>query len=676
MILRIFVLILFSLSVCGIANGQSVKNLNPSLLEAEWGFWMDAGGEATLSSLRAAPFWSPNDPKTKDYQDYLRWLMGPKNQPTYWMRLILTNRSIQRQELILNTGNIEYAKFYHSAAPGRYESAGLFRNPLGLSQLNFNLEALQKDTLYISMENYVVEAKDVTVYVGLLETIKQKHLDFEAHYWLWYYFQHGFLFLFLFLACTVFSTWLLQRKRKEFLYYVVYLAAFAIFFAALFLEVKARSFTLENASGAPPFSVFYLKGLLIVYSWAYFYFFNYYLLDYQKQDVEITILNRFVEMIQIIILLMEVCLLLSHIPTSIKLYGFMIGGALLTLVALCYNITIELRREHQIKYIEVKIMNGVAMVTNLVVIPFTIYELYCHKNWLSPAGFFALQLAALTEALFFHFTSNQKTKRLQRGYLEQLSMRLKAEKAKVGIGKDFHDTIGGHLSVLGYKTDIIKRLFGAGDKEKALAKLQEIDDIVKKAEEDLRWLIWLADQRNSTLHALLQKIQNDLETHFSDTEVLLHIVLPIPEPQFEINPLQQKSLFLFIKEAMENARKHAEASNIYLSFLWQQATAEFQLVIRDDGKGFEAYKRRPGGYGLDSLKDRAEELRATLTIDSVSSGGTVLVLEGRLSELPEISSRGLFSRIAARIFGRFSNKIAHATLQTARKALKFAKITS
>jgi signal transduction histidine kinase len=48
------------------------------------------------------------------------------------------------------------------------------------------------------------------------------------------------------------------------------------------------------------------------------------------------------------------------------------------------------------------------------------------------------------------------------------------------------------------------------------------------------------------------------------------------------------------------------------------------LEIRDDGSGFDARLDRPGHYGLESMRTRAAEAGASLTILSVPGRGTVI----------------------------------------------------
>lgn len=72
------------------------------------------------------------------------------------------------------------------------------------------------------------------------------------------------------------------------------------------------------------------------------------------------------------------------------------------------------------------------------------------------------------------------------------------------------------------------------------------------------------------------------------------------------------------QEAMTNAVRHARANAIDV---WLEATEDAVTVrVRDDGSGISA--DAPRGVGIVSMRERAEELGGTLTIEPILEGGT------------------------------------------------------
>lgn len=665
-VFRIYTITFLLSLACLVVSGQVVKNLDSNVIKHEFAFWNDSTGNAGTKTLLNATFWRPlnttDSLKSNKDRDHLLWILGQQEQPIRWVRTIIINITPEFQRLTIHTGNIEFAKYFLASESKHFKNAGLFRNPMQAPEFQIDLGPMESDTLYISIENYVVEPKYVHVHIGLENTIRQEKNNFKKQYEGWHYFQNGFIFLFLFISVTIFFTWLFQRDRIEFLYYSFCLALFSIFFGALFWEVQALSFTFRLVPGAPPFSVYYLKGLFIVYSWAYFHYFNQYL-GFNKEDSELSAFNRFIEIIQSIVIIMEICLLFAHIPTLIKFYAFIIGGALLNLVAIGYNAAIKTRREVQFALIEVQIMNAVAFMMNVVMVPFTIFEMIIGWGWLSPSGFMGMQISMLTEAAFFHFTSNQKTKRLQKEYNEELAKRLEAEKQRKEIGRDFHDLIGGYLASMGYKIHNIIGLLPPSIDQNIIINLKEINDIAKKVDKDFRWLIWQTDHENCSLQALLEKINKEMHALFDDTDTECTMTIPKQLISIGITPLQQKNIYLFAKEALTNALKHAEAKRINVNFQWE-TDALFQFEIKDDGRGFCLDNKRLDGFGLDSLKCRAAEIESEFSVSSSVGKGTTLLLKGRLWESPNGTIKP----------PQINTKIATLTYKFTQKILKLAHI--
>ena len=125
----------------------------------------------------------------------------------------------------------------------------------------------------------------------------------------------------------------------------------------------------------------------------------------------------------------------------------------------------------------------------------------------------------------------------------------------------------------------------------------------------------------------------------------LRLHLDIEHLTVRFAPRVEAALFSIIQEAVGNARKHAEAKNIW--FTAQQTGETVTLSVRDDGRGFdllqvqEAYAQR-GNLGLLSMKERSEMARVKLTIDSKPGEGTTVALALPVADLPP-QATSLFS---------------------------------
>ena len=94
------------------------------------------------------------------------------------------------------------------------------------------------------------------------------------------------------------------------------------------------------------------------------------------------------------------------------------------------------------------------------------------------------------------------------------------------------------------------------------------------------------------------------------------------------------------REALNNIEKHAFAQNVDIYLQWSDA--EFRLIVRDDGKGFNPQElNTEGKYGTAIMGERAQAINANLTIESTPSEGTEIKLILPLSSNPYSMARSL-----------------------------------
>ena len=89
---------------------------------------------------------------------------------------------------------------------------------------------------------------------------------------------------------------------------------------------------------------------------------------------------------------------------------------------------------------------------------------------------------------------------------------------------------------------------------------------------------------------------------------------------------KQGVIFYIVEEAVNNARKHAQAGRIWVNLHLKQPGLAL-LEIQDDGVGFDVaavtrnYDQR-GSLGMVNLRDRAELVNGVLDVQSILGKGT------------------------------------------------------
>ena len=122
---------------------------------------------------------------------------------------------------------------------------------------------------------------------------------------------------------------------------------------------------------------------------------------------------------------------------------------------------------------------------------------------------------------------------------------------------------------------------------------------------------------NRTLNDVLQEYLQSWE-EMSRVETSLRI-----DPAVQLRPSHELQVVRIIQESLTNVRKHAKATHASVDITRDGDT--LVAVIADDGLGFNAAARARGEFpqfGLSTMRERAESIGGTLTIESSPGGGT------------------------------------------------------
>jgi len=92
---------------------------------------------------------------------------------------------------------------------------------------------------------------------------------------------------------------------------------------------------------------------------------------------------------------------------------------------------------------------------------------------------------------------------------------------------------------------------------------------------------------------------------------------------------RQGVLFYIAEEAINNARKHAMAENIWVRL--RRDRENVLLEVEDDGVGFnigavDAHYEQRGSLGIVSMRERADLVAGSLQIESAEGHGTRVTL--------------------------------------------------
>jgi signal transduction histidine kinase len=84
---------------------------------------------------------------------------------------------------------------------------------------------------------------------------------------------------------------------------------------------------------------------------------------------------------------------------------------------------------------------------------------------------------------------------------------------------------------------------------------------------------------------------------------------------------EREAVVRIVREAVGNAVRHGKATHVQVELA---GSPRRRLVVRDDGVGFDPATAGDHGFGLVSMRDRAEGIGGRLTVDSAPGRGAVV----------------------------------------------------
>lgn len=247
---------------------------------------------------------------------------------------------------------------------------------------------------------------------------------------------------------------------------------------------------------------------------------------------------------------------------------------------------------------------------------------------------------------FLEAFSNQATIALQNARLFQTLQEEKdriitqQEEIRRELARELHDgptqVIAALAMRLNYARSLVKRKPDA-----AIEELEELEDLARQTTKQIRTMLFTLRPVILETQGLPAAVRHYGEK-LKETEGLIvevddsRLSAPIPD---EIAGV----VFSILEEAINNARKHAQAHRVMVRLRNDQTT--FVAEVEDDGIGFDvqsvlsAYDRRES-LGLINMRERAELLEGTLTIHSGPGQGTRVILAAPLQRLRRRSPGG------------------------------------
>lgn len=194
---------------------------------------------------------------------------------------------------------------------------------------------------------------------------------------------------------------------------------------------------------------------------------------------------------------------------------------------------------------------------------------------------------------------------------------LTREEERRRIRRDLHDGLGPTLASQTFTMDaILKRLETAP--QEAANLLHDLKTQNKEIVAEIRRLVY--ELRPPVLDEL--GLLDALKTHvvqINNPQSLQISVTADPDPLPILSAAVEVAAYRIVLEAITNVVRHAEAKQCKVHLkVSENGRSYLQIEVCDDGKGLPMEMH--AGVGLYSIRERAEELGGSLTIESLNKG--------------------------------------------------------
>ena len=190
------------------------------------------------------------------------------------------------------------------------------------------------------------------------------------------------------------------------------------------------------------------------------------------------------------------------------------------------------------------------------------------------------------------------------------------EEERRRLRRDLHDGLGPQLASLTMKSEATRDLISI-DPARAHEMLKGITEQAQASVADVRRLVYAL--RPPALDAL--GLMGALRSQAAHQDYNgLGISIYGPEELPALPAAVEVAAYRIALEALTNVVRHAEARNDTVRLGMHEKLSALRLEIEDDGRGIEENSR--AGVGLTSMRERAEELGGSCTVEPIPSGGT------------------------------------------------------
>ena len=193
------------------------------------------------------------------------------------------------------------------------------------------------------------------------------------------------------------------------------------------------------------------------------------------------------------------------------------------------------------------------------------------------------------------------------------------------IARDLHDDVGGVLSGISFYSEAASAMHRQGRFDDSYVLLQKIADNARTTIDRMSDVVWSMRSDTGNAGRLSERLASFGRELLGGRNIRLLVETEPGLERLALPPDVLRNLYLIGKEALHNAAKHSDATEVQLRI--GQTGGKINLTVQDNGRGFGIdAPESDDGNGLANMRKRAEAIGIGYSLTSSRGNGTVVAV--------------------------------------------------
>lgn len=209
-------------------------------------------------------------------------------------------------------------------------------------------------------------------------------------------------------------------------------------------------------------------------------------------------------------------------------------------------------------------------------------------------------------------------RRRARAQIQRLEKESAVATERARIAQDIHDEVGVSLT----KISKLSGLMALNEKvsEANAATRQAIAETARDTIRAMDEIVWAINPRNDTLQEMADYLVYFTKDLLGSTNIDCKLEVPLNLPDLPVATEVRHSIFMVVKEALNNAIKHAAPQEIRLGL--DVTENEISIIVADNGAGFRLDRAAGVGNGLENMQKRMNAIGGGVAFSTQLGQGT------------------------------------------------------